>query len=65
MLAPVGVMVNTLPSQIVPLFTEITGNGITDTVTTTVLLAEQPSALAPVIEYDVSEVGDTMFVPPE
>lgn len=41
-------MVNTLPLQMLPLFTEITGDGATVTVEVAVFIDKQPSELVPI-----------------
>jgi hypothetical protein len=57
-------IVNELPAQILPLFTDTEGRAFTDTVT--VFGADtQPAPLLPVMVYVVFTVGDTTGVPEE
>jgi hypothetical protein len=62
--APVGVIVNELPEQMVALFTASVGVVFTDTVDTTVLTAAQPLAPVPVTEYVEVLPGVTVNVLP-
>ena len=58
-------MVNELPVQILPLFTDTVGVIYTVTLLTAVLLDTQPWALVPVTLYDVLTNGDTIADPLE
>jgi hypothetical protein len=58
-------MVNELPVQILPLFTDTVGVIYTVTLLTAVLLDTQPWALVPVTLYDVLTKGDTIADPLE
>ena len=65
MLAPDGIIVNDCPAQIIPLFTEIEGKGLTETLLIAGEAETQPNELVPVTEYVVFAVGDTMEEPLE
>ncbi len=63
MKAPVGFRVKLLPSQTVPLFTEITGREKTVTATVPGCVLVQPAVLVPLTEKVVVTVGFTTGPP--
>jgi hypothetical protein len=63
--APEGTIVKEVPEQILPLLTEIVGEGLMETLLTAVFEPIQPFVPVPVTLYDVLMVGDTMALPPE
>ena len=63
--APLGEIVKELPEQIEPLFTEIIGIPLTETVLTAEAVLVQPDALVPVTVQLVIFVGLTTFDPDE
>ena len=54
-----------VPEQILPLLTEIVGEGLIDTLLTAVFEPIQPFVPVPVTLYDVLIVGDTTALPLE
>jgi hypothetical protein len=64
-LAPEGNKVKVTPAQVVPLFTVITGKGLTETLEMAGLEETQPSEFVPVTEYVVLTRGETVLLPPE
>ena len=62
--APPGFSTNAAPAQTDPLASEITGLPITDTVATAAEAETHPSEFAPLTEYEVVAVGETIALPP-